>query len=63
MKTFPVLNGIDCLTVIADHDASGAGEAAAREVETRWRRAGREARIFIPESPGDLNDLLQQGRG
>jgi hypothetical protein len=63
MKTFPVLNGVDCLTVIADHDASGAGEAAAREVETRWRRAGREARIIIPESPGDLNDLLQQGRG
>jgi hypothetical protein len=63
MRTFPVLNGIDCLTIIADHDASGAGEEAAREVEARWRRAGREARIFIPESPGDLNDLLQQGRG
>jgi hypothetical protein len=63
MKAFPVLNGIDCLTVIADHDASGAGEVAASEVEVRWRRAGREARIFIPESPGDINDLLQQGRG
>jgi hypothetical protein len=63
MKTFPVLSGIDYLTVIADHDASGAGEAAAREVEARWRRARREAGIFIPESPGDLNDLLQQGRG
>jgi hypothetical protein len=63
MKTFPVLNGIECLTVIADHDASGAGEGAAREVEARWRRAGREARIFMSESPGDLNDLLQRGRG
>jgi integrase len=56
-------SGIDCLTVIADHDASGAGEESAREVEARWRRAGREARVFIPESLGDLNDLLQQGRG
>ena len=33
MKTFPVLDGIDCLTVIADHDATDAGEKAAREVE------------------------------
>ena len=63
MKAFPVLSGIDCLTVLADHDASGVGEMAAREVEARWRRAGREARVFIPESPGDLNDLLQRGRG
>jgi hypothetical protein len=60
MRAFPVLSGIDCLTVIADHDASGAGEVAARQVEARWRRAGREARVFIPESPGDLNDLLQR---
>ena len=63
MKAFPVFSGIDCLTVLADHDASGVGEMAAREVEARWRRAGREARVFIPESPGDLNDLLQRGRG
>jgi hypothetical protein len=60
MRAFPVLRGIDCLTVIADHDASGAGEKAARKVEARWRRAGREARIFIPGSPGDLNDLLKR---
>jgi hypothetical protein len=60
MKTFPVLDGIDCLTVIADRDATGAGENAAREVETRWRRAGREAYIFMPSSPGDFNDLLQR---
>jgi putative DNA primase/helicase len=63
MKTFPVLDGIDCLTVIADHDATGAGENAAREVETRWRRAGREAYVFMPASRGDFNDLLQRARG
>jgi putative DNA primase/helicase len=62
MKTFPVLDGIDCLTVIADHDATGAGENAAREVETRWRRAGREAYVFMPASRGDFNDLLQRAR-
>lgn len=62
MKTFPVLDGINCLTVIADHDATGAGENAAREVEARWRRAGREACVFMPTSRGDFNDLLQRAR-
>ena len=36
-----------------------AEEEAARKVEVRWRRAGRKARIFMPERPGDLNDLLR----
>jgi len=63
LKTFAVLDGIDCLTVIADRDASAAGENAARQVEARWRQAGRKTRVFIPESLGDLNDLLQRARG
>ena len=61
VKLFPVL-GIDCLTVIADHDATDAGENAAREVETRWRSAGREAHVLMPATRGDLNDLLQRAR-
>lgn len=60
MKTFPVLAGTNCLTIIADHDATGAGEKAAREVEARWRRAGREATIVMPTTRGDLNEMLQQ---
>ena len=63
MKTFPILAGIGSLTVVADRDANGAGERAAREVEARWRSAGRETRIFMPASPGDLNDLLQRAKG
>jgi putative DNA primase/helicase len=63
MKAFPVLNGIDCLTIIADHDKTDAGEKAAREVEARWRLAGREAHIFMPETFGDLNDLLRRAKG
>ncbi len=63
MKTFPILAGIESLTVVADRDANGAGERAAREVEARWRAAGRETRIFMPASPGDLNDLLQRVKG
>jgi putative DNA primase/helicase len=63
MKAFPVLGGIECLTVIADHDPTEAGEKAAREVEARWRLAKRETRIFMPASPGDLNDLLRRAKG
>jgi phage/plasmid primase-like uncharacterized protein len=59
MSQFPVLAGIEALTVIADHDANGAGEKAAREVAARWCAAGREATAFMPKTLGDLNDILR----
>jgi hypothetical protein len=58
MADFPVLSGIEALTVIADNDKSGDGEKAARDAEARWLAAGREVRVFLPES-GDLNDALR----
>ena len=57
----PVLGGIEALTIIADHDANGAGERAAAEVASRWREAGKEARVWRPKSIGDLNDILIGG--
>jgi putative DNA primase/helicase len=60
MKKFPVLPGIDCLTIVADHDANGAGERAGREVEDAWRCTGRETRILMADRPGDLNDTLRE---
>ena len=33
---FPVLPGVQALTVFVDHDVSGAGEKAARQVEAPW---------------------------
>jgi hypothetical protein len=60
VAAFPILSGIECLTVIADHDEkSGAGEKAARAVEECWLSAGREVRVFMPAEPGDLNDVLK----
>jgi putative DNA primase/helicase len=56
MSTLPVLAEIESLTVVADHDANGAGENAARAVEQTWLAAGREVRVLMPEAPGDLND-------
>ena len=44
---FPVLDGIEFLTVIADNDA--AGLKAAREVRQRWADAGRRAVMKILE--------------
>jgi hypothetical protein len=53
IATFPMLPGIEGLTVFADADAAGmrAAEACAR----RWSEAGREATIWAPER-GDWRD-------
>jgi hypothetical protein len=61
MAKFPVLSGIEALTIIADHDANGAGERAAAEVASRWREAGKETRIIVREGIGDINDALAEG--
>ena len=58
MAKFPVLSGIEALTIIADHDAHGAGERAAAEVASRWREAGRETHVYLREVLGDFNDVL-----
>jgi hypothetical protein len=51
---------IECLTLVADHDANGAGERAAREAEARWLAAGREARVILRDRTGDINDALKE---
>jgi hypothetical protein len=58
MKRFPVLAGIEALTIIADHDRNGAGERAARELAARWLKAGRETHVFAWSDYGDLNDAV-----
>ena len=37
MAKFPVLAGIECLTIVADHDLNGAGLRAASEAADRWQ--------------------------
>jgi hypothetical protein len=45
--------------VLADHDASGTGERAARTAALRWLAEGRRVRIAIPPGPStDFNDVL-----
>jgi putative DNA primase/helicase len=54
---FPVLAGIECLTIFADHDENGAGMAAAQKCAERWVSAGKEAIIRPPRQPGDWNSV------
>jgi Toprim domain-containing protein/CHC2-type zinc finger protein len=61
MAKMPVVSGIECITILADHDENGAGEKAAHEAGHRWREAGRGVRVWTPPTFGDFNDLLMQG--
>jgi hypothetical protein len=60
---FPVLAGVDCLTILVDNDnpdrnGRRAGPAAARECSERWTAAGREVRRIVPHALGaDMADL------
>jgi hypothetical protein len=58
VAAFPVLPGIEALTVLIDHDA--AGQAAFEKVAARWRAAGREViGIRSPIAGEDINDAVQ----
>lgn len=58
----PVVPGVERLIVYADTDPSGAGQAAAVALASRWHRAGREAYIAQPPAPiggkADWNDVV-----
>jgi hypothetical protein len=61
IAAFPVLAVIESLTLFADNDPDGGGLRAAQEAQARWLTAGREARVFMTDKFGDLNDLLVEG--
>jgi putative DNA primase/helicase len=47
------------VVILADHDANGAGERAARAASERWLAEGCRIRIAMPPAPGtDFNDVL-----
>jgi hypothetical protein len=61
LAIFPVLNSIDALTVLVDHDANSEGQKAAAQCIRRWRQAGREANGLIPKQvDSDFNDLIRR---
>ena len=59
IKSFPVLSGIEALTILVDNDQNGAGQRAAQQCSERWVQAGREVFRAIPNHAGDdFNDIL-----
>jgi putative DNA primase/helicase len=61
LRQFPVLSGIECLTIIVDNDASGTGQRVALECSRRWTSAGRDVFRIIPDRCGDdLNDIVKR---
>jgi putative DNA primase/helicase len=61
LSAFPVLGGVETLTILVDHDE--AGEWAAIRCSARWTTAGREVIRVTPQAPGaDINDVLAKGR-
>jgi putative DNA primase/helicase len=57
VAAFPVLDGIECLTLLAEND-----DASRRAVETfaaRWHAAGREVIVNEPIGGKDLNDAIR----
>lgn len=53
---FPLLAGIEVISVFADNDESGTGQDAAIRCIDTWKADGREARAVMPKSHGDFND-------
>jgi hypothetical protein len=58
--TFPVLPGIEALTVLAEVEDRGASERALGECASRWLSAGAEVFAVTPNRGGDLNDLIRR---
>jgi hypothetical protein len=60
MAKFPVLDGVECLTILADNDENEAGIEAASTTYWRWEDAGREVHIRQTNERGDINDLIMR---
>jgi phage/plasmid primase-like uncharacterized protein len=62
MRTFPVLSGINSLTIFADNDESGSGQEAAADCAARYVGAGfTDVQVVEPQELGeDWNDAVQR---
>jgi hypothetical protein len=64
---FPVLAGIEALTIVVDNDVPDkngrqAGQEAALACSERWTAAGKEVHRVVPRRPGtDMADLVHGG--
>ena len=60
LGSFPVLAGIEALSIFVDNDFKAAGQRRARLCSERWTQAGREVFRITPNTVGaDLNDVAK----
>jgi putative DNA primase/helicase len=59
IAAFPVLPGINGLTIFGEHDARGSSEKAISACAERWLGAGKDVRAEWPMSGNDLNDEVR----
>jgi hypothetical protein len=59
IAAFPILPGIDALTVLGERGDNGANERAARECGERWLAERREVSIVHPQTGDDFNDAIR----
>jgi putative DNA primase/helicase len=63
IRGFPVLPGIQHLSIFADNDTNKTGEIAAYECQERWQAAGAEVVIQMPPNIGeDIADIISNRR-
>jgi hypothetical protein len=67
IATFPVLSGVECLTILTDNDKANAvtgktpGQDAAKECSQRWTESGCEVRRIVPNMVGDdIADIVER---
>jgi hypothetical protein len=63
LRDFPVLAGIEALTILVDHDESGDGQKAASVCTRRWFDAQREVIRLTPKTLGTDFDDIVRGEG
>jgi hypothetical protein len=59
---FPVLSGVEGLSLAAEDDKTGANARALHECGNRWHAARRDVIVLGSKFGGDLNDALNHGR-
>jgi putative DNA primase/helicase len=60
IANFPVLSGVECLTLLQETDDNGSSQRACEACAMRWHAAGRDVFIDVPK-PGfnDINDVIR----
>ena len=59
---FPVLPGIEALTILEEEDRNGTNASAVQECRARWTASDREVLSVEPIEGGDVNDALLRVR-